>query len=292
VTAVAEGISAAVSGRRFERADGANVADAHYIRWIRELAWKHDVVELVHRRGRARVYINLIVDVPLADQRVVIDGTTVEYVRGRSNGYAFPGRFFRTWRVHRLVERIDADVRRSVDWFDRYDTPSRALDRLQSSDRNGCAVGTDVHRRVVDFLKEAKDQHSSRHELMETFAAEAPRIFVQLSDRLGMRFRIADRGLLTLQSEAVRIRIRFGSGHVPDLNVLVDSTPDRPAAYDDVARDIVGMGVVLRSAGAADRYDPAPIRTTADLRREVDKAAGIVERWGPALVAGDLKLPG
>jgi hypothetical protein len=52
------------------------------------------------------------------------------------------------------------------------------------------------------------------------------------------------------------------------------------------------MGVVLRSAGAADRYDPAPIRTTADLRREVDKAAGIVERWGPALVAGDLKLPG
>lgn len=286
IDTLAAALDGALSGRLFSRVPRTDAGDGRLecsIRWVRAVSWKRDVVELVYRRGRAQVFLNLYVDVPADGRDVVIDGTTVDFVVGRRDGYRVPHGLFRAWKRRRLGFRVDRDTRLAVDWFDEYDNPRRALQRLQAAERNGCSIGTDPHRAVFAFLESLGDRHPSRRELTEAFAREIPRAFGPLAERRGLRLREIEPPLFTLESDSRRVRIRFGSGHVPDVNILVGPASASPAGYDDRDPDIVGLQVVLKAlAGSDDSYEPQPVSTVEDVRRELARAADLVERfYGP-----------
>ena len=61
---IAAVLDVALSGRGFPRGESAEAGDALIRRWLRDCGWKRDVVDVVYRRGRTELTINLGVDVP------------------------------------------------------------------------------------------------------------------------------------------------------------------------------------------------------------------------------------
>jgi hypothetical protein len=166
---IAAVLDVALSGRGFPPAERTDAGDALVRRWVRDSAWKRDIVDVVYRRGRTYLTIGVSVEVPADGRHVSIDGTNVGYLVGRPGGYPLPHGWFRTWKRRRFLDRIDRDARAAVDWFDKYDSPRYALKNLQSTERHGDRVDSEPHREVVAFLKHLGNAHPSRRELIESF---------------------------------------------------------------------------------------------------------------------------
>ena len=121
---IAGALDVALSGRGFPPGQRADAGDALIRRWVRDCTWKRDVVDVVYRRGRTQLSINVSVDVPAAGHHITIDGTNVGYLVGRPDGYPLPRGWFRTWKLRRFLNRIDRDTRAALDWFDEYRQPA------------------------------------------------------------------------------------------------------------------------------------------------------------------------
>jgi hypothetical protein len=290
----------ALGGRGFTRSERIVAGDAFIERLVRTPGWKRDVVDLVYRRGRSRVFVNLAVEIPAEarvqraepGRHVIVDGTNVPFVVGRrDDGYELPRGLFWAWKRRWLIFRIDRDTRIAVDWFNGYDSPRRALQRLRGADRNGCGVGTDVHRATVAFLESLGDEYPSRRELIEAVGREVAARFGPLAERHGLRLREIEPRLFTVESSHVRVRIRFGSGHVPDVDIRIGPASAKPVFYDDIDTDLFGLEVVLQALTGSDNlYDPQPLKTFDDVRREIGMAADLLERFCGRILEGDLSL--
>lgn len=283
-------LDVALGGRGFPCGVRADVGDALVRRWVRDCAWKRDVVDVMYRRGRTELTIYVSVEMPAAGRHVSIDGTTVGHVVGRSDGYRLPGGWFRTWKLRRFLDRIDRDTRAAVDWFDEYDSPRHALEKLQSPERNGCRVDSDPHRAVVAFLESLRDAYPSRRDLIETFVGHVPSAFGPVAERHGLALRAIEPRLFVLESDTVRVRVRFGSGHEPDVNVLLGPASGREPGYDDRNPDIFGLNVIGRTLTDQQAFEPQKVATPQDIRRALDTGAGILGRDCAAILRGDLSI--
>lgn len=285
---IAAELDVALSGRGFPRGERADGGDALVRRWVRDCTWKHDIVEVVYRRGRTRLTINVSVKMLAAGRYVSVDGTNVGYLAGRPDEYPLPRGWFRTWKLRRFLDRIDRDTRAAVDWFDEYDSPRHALNKLQSSKRNGCRVDSDAHRAVVAFLESHKEAYPSRRELIEVFVRHVPAVFGPVAERHGLALRAIEPRLFVLESDTVRVRVRFGSGHDPDVNVLLGPASGRRPAYDDRNPDILGLSVIGKTLTDQQAFEPQKAATPQDIRRALDNAASVLERDCAAILRGDL----
>ena len=260
-------LDVALSGRGFPRGERADAGDALVRRWTRDHTWKRDIVDVVYRRGRTHLTIGVSVEVPAAGRYVPVDGTNVGYLAGAPIEYPLPRGWFRTWKLGRLLNRIDRETRVAVDWFDEYDSPRQTLQKLHSPERNGCRIGSDPHREIVTYLESLGDAYPSRRELIDAFARDVPLVFGPLAARHGLTLRQIEPRLFVLESEKVRVRVRFGSGHEPDVHVLLGPTSDRAPGYDDRDPDIIGLP-----------FEPQKVSTPHDVRRVIEIGAQVLER--------------
>ena len=287
---IAAALDVALNGRGFPGAERADGGDALIRRWVRDCTWKRDIVCVVYRRGRTDLTINVSVEVPAGGRHVSIDGTNVGYLAGRASGYPLPHGWFRTWKLRRFLERIDRDTRTAVDWFDEYDSPRQALKKLQSPERNGCRVDSDPHRAVVTLLEGLTDAYPSRRDLIEAFARHVPSVFEPVADRHGLTLRAIEPCLFVLESDKVRVRVRFGSAHEPDVNVLLGPAFGREPGYDDRHPDIFGLSVIGKTLTDQQAFEPQKVATPQDIRRALDTGASVLERDCAAILRGDLSI--
>ena len=287
---IAAVLDVALEGRGFLRGERADTSDALIRRWVRDCTWKRDIVDVVYRRGRTQLTITVSVDVPAAGRRVGIDGTDVGHVAGRSGGYPLPDGWFRTWKLRRFLDRIDRDTRAAVDWFDEYDSPRHALDKLQSPGRHGCGIGSDPHRAVVAFLESLGDAYPSRRDLIAAFVRHVPSVFGPVAERHGLALRAIEPRLFVLESDKVCVRVRFGSGHEPDVNVSLGPASDREPGYDDRNPDIFGLNVIGKTLTDQHAFEPEKIATPQDIRRALDTGASVLGRDCAAILHGDLSI--
>jgi hypothetical protein len=264
---IASVLDVALSGRGFGYGERADAGDALIRRWVRDVTWKRDIVDVVYRRGRTHLTIGVSVEVPAAGRHVSIDGTNAGYLSGRPDGYPLPHGWFRVWKRRRFLDRIDRDVRAAVDWFDGYDSPREALKKLQSPERNGCRIDSDPHRAVVAFLESLGNAHPSRPELIDAFSRHVPSLFGSVAERHGLTVREIERRLFVLESDNVRVSVRFGSGHQPDVSVFIGPGSGRTPRYDDRSHDASGLA-----------FEPQSVATAEDVRHALEAAARAVER--------------
>ena len=287
---IAAALDVALSGRGFPPGERADAGDALIRRWVRDCTWKRDIVDVVYRRGRTQLSINVSVEVPAAGRHISIDGTNVGDLAGRPDGYPLPRGLFRTWKLRRFVERIDRDTRAAVDWFDEYDSPRHALTKLQSSARNGCRVDSDPHRAIVAFLESVRDVYPSRRDLIEAFVRQVPSVFGPVAERHGLALRAIEPRLFVLESDTVRVRVRFGSGHEPDVNVLLGPASGREPGHDDRSPDIFGLSVIGKTLTDQQGFEPLKVATPQDIRRALDTGARVLERDCAGILGGDLSI--
>ena len=110
-------------------------------------------------------------------------------------------------------------------------------------------------------------------------------------DSLGCRFgygRVPR--LFVVESTAVRVRVRFGSGHEPDVNVLLGPATDREAGYDDRDFDILGLGVLSERQTYNQTFTPRTVASPEDVRRVLEDAARVLERDCAAILRGDRSI--
>lgn len=125
---------------------------------------------------------------------------------------------------------------------------------------------------------------ATREELLAAFRDETPRAFAVLARRHGLVLRPAEDDSFVLESPASRVRVRFGSGHVPDLNVLLSP----PAADGRSGGPEFGLGPVLEvTADPRVAYAPRPLQTREDVREELERAAALLETHGVPILRGD-----
>ena len=125
---------------------------------------------------------------------------------------------------------------------------------------------------------------ATREELLAAFRDETPRAFGDLARRYGFVLRPAEDDSFVLESPASRVRVRFGSGHVPDLNVLLSP----PAADGRSGGPEFGLGPVLEvTADPRVAYAPRPLQTREDVREELERAAALLETHGVPILRGD-----
>jgi hypothetical protein len=287
---IAAVLDIALRNRGFPRGERADAGDALIRRWVRDGTWKRDIVDVVYRRGRTQLTISVSVAVPAAGRYVSVDGTDVGYLAGRSGGYRLPDGWFRTWKLRRFLDRIDRDTRVAVDWFDEYDSPRQALTKLQSPERNGCRVDSDPHRAVVAFLESLRDAYPSRRELISAFVRDAPAVFGPVAARHGLALRAIEPRLFVLESDKVCVRVRFGSGHEADVNVLIGPASDREPGYDDRNPDIFGLGVIGQTLTDQQAFEPHKVATPQDVRRALDTGASVLGRDCATILRGDLSI--
>ena len=287
---IAAALDVALNGRGFPRGERADGGDALIRRWVRDRTWKRDIVDVVYRRGRTQLAIDVSVDVPADGRHISIDGTNVGYLVGRPDGYPLPRGWFRTWKLRRFLDRIDRDTRAAVDWFDEYDSPRHALKKLQSPERNGCRVDSDPHRAVVVFLESVRDAYPSRRELIEAFVRHVPSVFEPLAERHSLVLRAIEPRLFVLESDKVRVRVRFGSGHEPDVNVLLGPASGREPGHDDRNPDIFSLSVIGNTLTGQQVFEPQKVATPQDIRRALDIGASVLERDCAAILRGDLSI--
>ena len=286
---IAAALDVALSGG-FPPGERADVGDALIRRWVRDCMWKLDIVDVVYTRGRTQLSINVSVDVPAAGRHISIDGTNVGYLVGRPDGYPLPRGLFRTWKLRRFLDRIDQDTRAAVDWFDEYNSPRRALTKLQSPERNGCRVDSNPHRAIVAFLESVRRVSVTTRPDRGVRPACSLRIRARGgAPRPGVARAIEPR-LFVLESDTVRVHVRFGSGHEPDVNVLLGPASGREPGHDDRSPDIFGLGVIGKTLTDQQVFEPQQVATPQDIRRALDTGASVLERDCAAILGGDLSI--
>ena len=257
---------------------------------MRDSAWKRDIVDVVYRRGRTYLTIGVSVEVPADGHHVSIDGTNVGYLVGRPGGYPLPHGWFRTWKRRRFLDRIDRDARAAVDWFDKYDSPRYALKNLQSTERHGCRVDSEPHREVVAFLKHLGNAHPSRRELIESFVKHVPLVFGPVAKRHGLALREIEPRLFVLESDKVRVRVRFGWGHEPDVNVLVGPASGQNPDDDDRSPQIFGLGVICKALTGLETFEAQKVASPQDVHRALETAGRALEQDCAPILRGDLSI--
>jgi hypothetical protein len=165
-----------------------------------------------------------------------------------------------------------------VDWFDKYDSPRYALRNLQSSERNGCRVDSDPHREVVAFLKHLGDAHPSRRELIEAFVQHVPLVFGSVAERHGLTLCEIEPRLFILESAKVRVRVRFGSGHESDVNVLVGPASGQNPDDDDRSPQIFGLGVICKALTGLETFEPQKVASPQEVHRTLETAGRALEQ--------------
>ncbi len=170
------------------------------------------------------------------------------------------------------------------------DSPRQALAKLQSPERNGCRVDSDPHRAIVAFLESVRDAYPSRRDLIEAFVRHVPAVFGPVAQRHGLALRAIEPRLFVLESDTVRVRVRFGSGHEPDVNVLLGPASGREPGHDDRSPDIFGLGVIGKTLTDQQAFEPQKVATPQEIRRVLDTGASVLERDCAAILGGDLSL--
>lgn len=140
-----------------EPRDALHVDGSDIMEWIRSLQWRRDILSMTHPRGSYQLTLSIGVGVVLSPGRIVpIDGASVSYFSRKKGYYRIPstrlpfGHLLR----RRLTTRVLMDVEKGMEWLDQYTTAVRCLKRMDSADRNGCAVGTEPWNEVRTMLLE------------------------------------------------------------------------------------------------------------------------------------------
>jgi hypothetical protein len=125
---------------------------------------------------------------------------------------------------------------------------------------------------------------TSRRDVLEAFRGQAADALADFGRRHGFELRPEGDDSFVLESPRCLVRVRFGSGHVPDLNVTL-----APPARDIEAGDQeFGLGPVLEAiADPRVAYAPRPLRAPEDVRPELERALALLERHGDPVLRGD-----
>jgi hypothetical protein len=125
---------------------------------------------------------------------------------------------------------------------------------------------------------------TSRPDLLAAFRRQVPGAFADFARRHGLELRPAENDSFVLESPRCRVRIRFGSGHVPDLNVTLSP----PARGREPGEQEFGLGPILEAtADPRVAYAPRPLRTPDDVRQELERAMALVESHCGPVLRGD-----
>jgi hypothetical protein len=125
---------------------------------------------------------------------------------------------------------------------------------------------------------------TSREELLEAFRGQAPAALADFARRHGLELRPAEDESFVLESPRCRVRVRFGSGHVPDLNVTLFP----PAGRSERGDQEFGLGPILEAtADPRVAYSPRPLRTAEDVRQELERAMALLESHCSHVLGGD-----
>ena len=128
------------------------------------------------------------------------------------------------------------------------------------------------------------DAAASRADLFEAFRGQVPDAFADLARRHGLALGPAEDDSFVLESPRCRVRVRFGSGHVPDLNVTLSP----PAGQSGPGEHEFGLGPVLEAtADPRVAYAPRPLGSPEDVRRELERAVSLLESHCAPVLGGD-----
>jgi hypothetical protein len=126
--------------------------------------------------------------------------------------------------------------------------------------------------------------------LIEVFVRHVPAVFGPVAERYGLALHAIEPRLFVLESDAVRVHVRFGSGHEPDVNVLLGPASGRAPGYDDRNPDIFGLSVIGTTLTDQQGFEPQKVATPRDSRRVLDIGASVLERDCAAILRGDLSI--
>ena len=125
-------------------------------------------------------------------------------------------------------------------------------------------------------------------ELLAAFGREVPPVFGGVAPEHGLALRRVGPGLFVLESARCRVKIRYGSGHLPDVDLTLSPASTKPPDYDRVGEDEYGLGLVLESFDdPAVSFAPRPLRRAEDVRPELERAAQMLRRHCAPILAGD-----
>jgi hypothetical protein len=120
---------------------------------------------------------------------------------------------------------------------------------------------------------------TERKTLQAVLKEYARRRLADLANRYGMECLDVDDGIL-LRSHRAALRVILGSGHVPDVNVLISPAEGRDHTF--------GLGLVLDELDDPSvAFAPRPVSSPEDTKREVDRAVDLIERFGDKYLRGD-----
>jgi hypothetical protein len=120
---------------------------------------------------------------------------------------------------------------------------------------------------------------AERLELQAVLTEYARQRLADLATRYGMQCIDIPNGIL-LRSRRAELRVILGSGHLPDVNVLISPPGGREHP--------LGLGVVLDElADPSVAFAPRPISSGQEIKQEIDRAAGLIEKFGDKYLSGD-----
>ena len=121
---------------------------------------------------------------------------------------------------------------------------------------------------------------ASRPDLLAAFRGQVPDACADFARRHGLDLRPAADDGFDLQSPRCLVRVRFGSGHVPDLNVTLSPPAGGEPEF--------GLGLILEAlADPRAAYAPRPLRTPDDVRQELERAMVLMENHCAHVLRGD-----
>ena len=148
-----------------------------------------------------------------------------------------------------------------------------------------------ISRRLNRFLIGNRcDTCRREREAVNAKTRHVPSVFGSVAERHGLALRAIEPRLFVLESGKVRVRVRFGSGHEPDVNVLLGPASDREPEYDDRNPDIFGLCVIGKTLADQQAFEPRKVATPEDIRRALDTGASVLERDCAAILRGDLSI--
>lgn len=129
--------------------------ELHWKGWLRGPWWRNDIVRCSwSKQDVDRILVHLVTELLIDEEKWTMDGTTVDYVSGRSSGaYFLPGRLTLALRgVRPFVRRVVKDTEKALAWFHEFETPEACIRRLESGSANFAAPGSQVSNTVVGHL--------------------------------------------------------------------------------------------------------------------------------------------
>lgn len=129
--------------------------------------------------------------------------------------------------------------------------------------------------------------------LAEIFRLQAPREMAPLVADFGLESELLSGPQLALGAPSTWITLRWGSGHVADINVLVSPRNwrrRRPPAYESMAQGVFGLGVVLDAKARPEiAFSPRRLLTEDDVVAELKRIDSCLRNQGRELLDGSFE---